>query len=145
MTRRRGTAGRVAGERGAATLWMVFGAVIVFAVCGLVFDGGALIAAKRAATNDAEAAARAGAQAIDPASVYTPGSAVRLDPAAAVQAADAFLAANGWTGTVTADTTSVNVTITRTRTMTFLHTFGIAERTVAGTATARPYQGVPAP
>jgi Flp pilus assembly protein TadG len=124
---------------------MVFGTMIVLAMCGLVFDGGALIAAKRAATNDAEAAARAGAQAIDPASVYTPGGSVRLDPAAAARAAEEFLAANGWTGTATADPTSVTVTITRSRAMTFLHTLGIAERSVTGTATARPYQGVPAP
>ena len=72
MTRPR-AAVRHRGDSGAATLWMVLGTIIIFAVAGLVFDGGTLIAAKRDAINDAEEAARAGAQAIDTASVLAGG------------------------------------------------------------------------
>lgn len=132
-------------DDGSATLWMVFGTVIVFAVCGLVFDGGALISSKRDAINDAEEAARSGAQAIDINAVLGTGGATRLDAVAATERAETFLATNGWVGTVTADTTSVTVTITRTESMTFLQTFGLGNRTITGTATARPQQGFAGP
>lgn len=132
-------------DRGSATLWMVFGTVIVFAVCGLVFDGGTLISAKRDAINDAEEASRAGAQAIDTGAVLSSGEATQLDPVAAVQRAEAFLATNGWTGTASATTASVTVTITRSESMTFLQTFGLGDRTITGTATSRPQQGFAGP
>lgn len=135
---------RLQGDDGAATLWMVFGTIIIFAVAGLVFDGGTLISGKRDTINDAEEAARAGAQAIDAGSVLA-GTGPQLDPAAAVARAEQFLATNGWSGTATADNTSVTVTITRQQPMTFLQTFGLGERTITGTATARPQQGFAGP
>ena len=135
---------RLRGDDGAATLWMVFGTIIIFAIAGLVFDGGTLISGKRDAINDAEEAARAGAQAIDAGSVLA-GTGPQLDPAAAVARAEQFLATNGWSGTATADNTSVTVTITRQQPMTFLQTFGLGERTITGTATARPQQGFAGP
>lgn len=135
---------RLRDDDGAATLWMVFGTIIIFAVAGLVFDGGTLISGKRDTINDAEEAARAGAQAIDAGSVLA-GTGPQLDPAAAVARAEQFLATNGWSGTATADNTSVTVTITRQQPMTFLQTFGLGERTIIGTATARPQQGFAGP
>jgi hypothetical protein len=123
-------------EAGAATVWMVFATVIVFAVAGLVYDGGNLISATRAAINDAEAAARAGAQAVDIAAVFAGDTTIRLDPVAAEAQAQRFLSANGWTGTVSADTTSVTVTVIRPQPLTFLQALGVGERTVRGTATA---------
>lgn len=135
---------RLRNDDGAATLWMVFGTIIVFAVAGLVFDGGTLISGKRDTINDAEEAARAGAQAIDAGSVLA-GTGPQLDPAAAIARAEQFLATNGWSGTATADNTSVTVTITRQQPMTFLQTFGLGERTITGTATARPQQGFAGP
>jgi hypothetical protein len=124
---------------------MVFGTVIVFAVAGLVFDGGVLISAKRDAINDAEEAARAGAQAIDVTAVLTSGDTSQLDPAAATARAEGFLAINGWEGTVTAGTATVTVTVTRHQGMTFLQTFGIGERAITGTATAGPQRGFAGP
>ncbi len=135
---------RLRGDDGAATLWMVFGTIIIFAVAGLVFDGGTLISGKRDTINDAEEAARAGAQAIDAGSVLA-GTGPQLDPTAAIARAEQFLATNGWSGTATADNTSVTVTITRQQPMTFLQTFGLGERTITGTATARPQQGFAGP
>lgn len=138
------SAGRCRGDAGAATLWMVFAVTIVFAVAGLVFDGGNLISTKREAVNDAEEAARAGAQAIDISTVLGAGG-TQLDPAAATARAQQFLATNGWAGTVTADTQSITVTVTLHRSMTFLQTFGLGERTINGTATARPQTGFAGP
>lgn len=129
-------------DQGSASLWMVFATVIVFAMAGLVFDGGALISAKRDAINDAEQAARAGAQAVDVGQLYDTGTAPAIDPVAAVARAEQFLATNGWQGTATADATSVTVTITRDQSMTFLATFGVSDRTVTGTATARTRTGL---
>ena len=77
---------RFRGDRGAATMWMVMGTVIVLAVCGLVFDGGLMISAKRDATNDAEAAARAGVQGRDLGAVYSTGP-KRIDPTTACELA----------------------------------------------------------
>lgn len=135
---------RLRQDAGAATVWMVFATVIVLAVAGLVFDGGALISTKRRAMNDAEEAARAGAQAIDVNSVLT-SSGPHLDPTIAVAQAQAFLAATGANGTAIADADSVTVTVTRTQSMTFLQVFGLGDRTVTGTATARPRQGFAGP
>ena len=125
-------------ERGAASVWMVFGTVIVLAVAGLVYDGGALIATKRQTLNIAEQAARAGAQAIDTDVVMATGQ-VQLDLAVAVARAEAFLAENGWSGSASATATSVTVTVTRVETLAFLHTFGVGDRTVTGSATAEPH------
>lgn len=137
-------ASRCRGDDGAATLWMVFAVSIVFAVAGLVFDGGNLISTKREAVNDAEEAARAGAQAIDVSTVLAAGG-TQLDPAAATARAQQFLATNGWAGAVTADTQSVTVTVTLHRSMTFLQTFGLGDRTISGTATVRPQTGLAGP
>ena len=135
-------ASRPQRDAGAATLWMVFGTIIIFAVCGLVFDGGALINGKQRAINDAESAARAGAQAVDVSTVYGRADSYQLDPAQAEARAQAFLDAQGWTGTVHADAAEVTVTISRTQNLTFLQTFGLGDRTLSGSATARPQQGL---
>lgn len=140
-----GRARPLRGDAGAATLWMIFGTIIIFAVCGLVFDGGALINGKQRAINDAESAARAGAQAVDIGAVYTSDETRQLEPGQAEARARAFLDTQGWTGTVHADPTQVTVTITRTQSLTFLQTFGLGDRTITGSATARPQQGYAGP
>jgi len=117
---------------------MLFGTVIVLAVAGLVYDGGGLIATKRQMINNAEQAARAGAQAIDTNTLMATGT-VQLDPTEAVARAEAFLAANGWTGTATANPSSVTVIVTHRQTLAFLHSLGISDRTVTGSATALPH------
>ncbi len=117
------------------------GTVIVLAVCGLVFDGGLMISAKQQATSDAEATARAGAQGVNVGAVYTTGP-QRIDPVAATNQANAFLAHNGWTGTVSADAQSVTVPITRSQHLSFLTMFGLGTRTITATATAQPAHGL---
>lgn len=128
-------------ERGSATLWMVFATVIVLAVAGLVFDGGTLLNAKREAMDQAEQAARAGAQEIDPATVLA-GGAPHLDRIKASERARAFLNAQGLDGSVVASADSVTVTVTRRQHLAFLQTLGLPDRSVAGTATARPEHGL---
>lgn len=141
MTARRRLRPSRGHDAGAATIWMISATVIVLAVAGLVFDGGTLLAAKRDAINNAEEAARAGAQGLDIDGVLAGQGPVRLDPAAACARSDAFLAANHLIGRSSCDTTTVTVTVTRNQPMSFLGAFGIGARTVTGTARASAHQG----
>ncbi len=77
---------RPAPERGAVTVFVTIITVALLAVGGLVADGGRILTARREATNVAESAARAGAQAIDLTALRTTDRLV-LDPPAAISAA----------------------------------------------------------
>jgi Putative Flp pilus-assembly TadE/G-like len=85
---------RGGGDDGVVTAFVVIFAVALVFVCGLVLDGGRILASKREANNLAESAARAGAQAISDDAVRS-GSAVILDGPAAEAAACAFLGRAG--------------------------------------------------
>jgi Flp pilus assembly protein TadG len=80
-------------------------------VVGLVLDGGRALRAQSDSFGAAAAAARAGAQELDP--VASVNGEVRLDDDAAVAAARGFLAARGLSGTVRVTDTRVTVTVTR--------------------------------
>ena len=128
------------GEVGSATVWMVFATLIVFAVCGLVYDGGALLTGRQQAIFEAESAARAGAQAVDTEVLYSSGQ-TQLDPQAAEALATQFLLRNGWQGTASATPTQVTVTVEVPVKMTFLQTVGMADETESGSASASPEIG----
>ena len=85
---------RCRGDEGVVTAFVVIFAVALVFVCGLVLDGGRILASKREANNLAESAARAGAQAISDDAVRS-GSAVILNGPAAEDAACAFLGRAG--------------------------------------------------
>ena len=107
---------RARGDDGIVTAFVVIFAVALVFVCGLVLDGGRILASKREANNLAESAARAGAQAISDDAVRT-GSAVIVDGAGAQSAACDFLSRAGQPcggGTfVSTDGNEVRVTVTR--------------------------------
>ena len=130
------------GEQGSVSLFLVVLLLAVFAVFGLVVDGGARLDAQRRATDQAEQAARAAAQAINPTSLRDSGTAV-LDPAAAQAAASRYLTAAGnitLTGVhVTATTVTVNVTTTVTPAV--LSIIGVHTLTVTGTGRAQLLRG----
>ncbi len=87
--------GRRADERGAATLFVLGLAIALFALAGLVIDGGSAINARQRVADDTEQAARAGAQHLATASLRD-GGAVRIAaPEAAVAASD-YLVARGY-------------------------------------------------
>ena len=89
-----------------------FTAAVVVAFIWLVaavFDGGRWIRAQSDTFGTAAAAARTGAQAVDQEAVLNEGE-LRLDEAAARQAARAYLTARGLTGTVHVDGLEVTVT-----------------------------------
>ncbi|HEX9343164.1 MAG TPA: TadE/TadG family type IV pilus assembly protein [Actinomycetota bacterium] len=100
---------RVEGEAGAIAVMVAILGVSLMLVVGLVFEGGVAIAAKRRAMNVAEQAARAGAEQLDLNAVRE-GTGFRIDPGAAVAAADAYLAGAGFSGSVgvSGDTVTVS-------------------------------------
>ncbi|MBR7827836.1 hypothetical protein KDK95_16065 [Actinospica sp. MGRD01-02] len=113
--------------------------VALLVLAGLVFDGGRALAARVTALDDAQEAARTGAQQIDLATFRATGAAI-LNNAAAVTAAENYLAANGETGTATVNGDTVTVTATRTQTTEILSMIGIGSFTENATATATAEQ-----
>src|SRR5438094_10612485 len=97
-------------ERGTVTAFVVGFTLALLVVAGLVVDGGGLLASRRVVINEAEAAARAGAQAVDPASLRADGPVV-VDTAAAQQRARDYLATTGHTGVVSIKGDTVTVTV----------------------------------
>jgi Flp pilus assembly protein TadG len=127
-------------DDGQVTGFVVVLIIGIFALAGLTLDGGLALAAKVQASGQAEAAARAGAQAIDLAA-YRDNGTLRLIPAQAIAEAQAFLAAEGATGTATATNDTVTVTVTATQPTQLLGLIGIESISVHGQGSARPQHG----
>jgi hypothetical protein len=121
-------------ERGSITAFVAVVASALVLVAGMAYDGGQVIAAHNAARNDADRAARAGAQQIDLDHLRATNE-PRLDPAAAESAAVEYLRRAGATGTATVSGASITVTVTRTQPMLILPG-GDRTITVSETATA---------
>ena len=124
------------------SLFLVVLLLAVFAVFGLVVDGGARLDGQRDATNQAEQAARAAAQAINPTSLRDGGSAV-LDPAAARAAASRYLATVGNVTLIGVHVTATMVTISVSTTVqpAVLSIIGVHTLTVTGTGRAELLRG----
>ena len=119
-------------ERGSITAFVAVVATALVLVAGMAYDGGQVIAAHTAARNDAERAARAGAQQIDLDHLRATNE-PRLDPVAAEAAAVAYLQRSGATGTATVTDASITVTVTRVQPMRILPG---ADRTIVVRETA---------
>ena len=122
------------------TAFVVIFTMALLAMAGLVFDGGLTMAAKVRAIDDAQAAARAGAQAID-IPLYRATGQIVLDPAQAVADAEHYLAAAGNTGTVAVAGDQVTVTVRLTQPTQILSIVGVDSLSVSGTGTATAEQG----
>ncbi len=131
---------RLGDEEGMVTAFVVIFTLALLAMAGLVLDGGLALAAKVHAIDDAQAAARAGAQAID-IPLYRQTGTITLDPAQAVSDAQGFLAASGEHGTVTVAGETVAVTVTITQPTQILSVVGVDQLTVTGTGSATAQQG----
>jgi hypothetical protein len=110
-------------------------------VAGLVLDGGLLLAARQRALDEAEAAARAGAQAVDVGALRA-GRGVVVDPAGAERAVRAFLAGTGHEARVSVDGDVVRVVVRFRQDMVVLGAFGLGPREVSGEGEARALRGV---
>jgi hypothetical protein len=132
---------RAGQERGSIGLYFAIVTVAAVVVAGMVLDGGAVLATRERAADLATQAARAGADALEPASVRSGPTRLLADPAAAQQAAARLLAAAGADGevTVTGDTVTVRATVHRRTAI--LSAFGVQDISQSVTATATPLYG----
>ena len=130
-----------AGDQGQISAFVATVLMAILALAGLTLDGGLALADKVKATDQAEAAARAGAQALDLAAYRATGT-VRLLPTQAATATRTYLAHAGQTGTVTVTGDTVTVTVTATHRTQLLALVGIPALTVHGTGSAHPVRGV---
>ncbi|MFF0220102.1 pilus assembly protein TadG-related protein [Streptomyces vinaceus] len=138
--------GRLQEDRGGIAVYTAIVTVALLAIIGLAIDGGGKLRATERADATAMEAARAAGQAIDPAAAIT-GTAVRLDPAAAQAAAQAYLARAGTQGSaaLSADGTQLTVTVHDTYPTKFLAIAGIGSMDVTGHGSARLLYGTTQP
>lgn len=137
VLRRRLSAGRCAAEaeRGSLTLMTAVLVLGLLAVAGLVVDGTGQLRAGQQATGIAQQAARAGADALSPATLRRSGpSELVVNPAAARAAAQQVLAAGGVSGQVSVAGDTVTVTAEVSHPTAILSAVGVD--TVSGHAAA---------
>lgn len=136
--------GALAGDAGMISAFVLAAMIGLMTVVGLGLDPGEAYAAKIRAIGQAEAAARAGAQQIN-LTIYRTAGTLQLDPTAARQAAQQYLAAEGITGTAVATTARVTVTITTTYRTQLWQLVGIDTIGVHATGSALPQLGITGP
>ncbi|MFZ3475976.1 pilus assembly protein TadG-related protein [Streptomyces sp. 2.9] len=109
----------------------------ILIVLGLLVDGGGALNAANRATSLAQEAARTAGQQIDPAQAIE-GTAITIDPDAAVGAAQDYLAAAGVQGSaeITDGGQSLTVTVNASYTTLFAQLVGQSSISVTGTAKA---------
>lgn len=130
------------GDRGGIGTTFAAGVAIgMIAVIALVGDGGRLLSNRRQAGDLASGAARAGAQQVDLLAFRQRGEVV-LDPAAAADAAHAYLYAVEAAGSVSATGDTVSVTVAREIDLPLLGLVGVPVRTVNATRRARAASGI---
>jgi hypothetical protein len=128
-------------ERGSVTAFVVIMTSTLLAMAGLVIDGGYALAAHRRAFNEAEAAARAGAQAVDLDTLRATGDVV-LDAGEAERRALEYLAALDRSGSVEVDGDVVRVHLSFEHGLVLLDAFGVGPMTIEGDGEARAVRGV---
>lgn len=127
-------------ERGAVTVFVVVFTATLLLVAGLVIDGGYVLAARRQAINEAEAAARAGAQAVRTDVLRADGP-VTIDPIGAAREAKAYVAATGHQATVDVVGDTVRVKVSFSKPLAILGLAGLGHVTVKGTGEAQGVRG----
>jgi Flp pilus assembly protein TadG len=125
------------GDEGSITALVVVLAMTFVACAGLAIDGGRLVAAKIELGDQAENAARAGAQEI---TSLRSGS-LEIDESRAVIAAEDFLTSRGIDGDVYIQNNNVIVSVSREIPMTLLGLFGIKGKTLSARRSATPADG----
>ena len=126
---------RFRDERGSVSILIAVLGLALLMATGLAVDGGRKLGALSEARDIADNAARAGAQEVD-VDAYRATGVPTINPAAATQRANAYLATTGHTGTVVVTGTTVTVTVTITVNTTFLPVPMSASATESATAIA---------
>lgn len=126
-------------DAGSITVLVVFLALSLVLVAGLVFDAGGALTDRQRAADIAEQAARYAADQVVPA---PPGVTPLINTGQAQAAGERFLAQEGVRGSVNASPTQVTVTVTIEHHTALLSAVGQDPLTVTGTSTATPLSGL---
>ena len=124
-------------ERGSVTAFVVIIAMTFIACAGLALDGGRLVAAKVELGDDAENAAREGAQEL---TSFRSGNPT-IDKPRASDAITRYLAEHNVAGELSINDNEVTVRVTRLVRMTLLSLFGVTAKIVTAQRTATPVDG----
>jgi Flp pilus assembly protein TadG len=127
-------------QSGSLTAFMAVFCLSLFVLTGLVVDAGRAIAVRSAAATDAEQAARAGAGQLSVDGLRA--GVVEINPAAAIVAANAYLASVGEPGTTEVVGQTVTVHISTDEPTVILGIVGIQNIVVSVTASATNVHGV---
>jgi len=127
------------GDEGFVTPFAVCFTLALIMVVGLVLDGGYILAARRRAMDEAEGAARAGAQSVAASSRAGP---IALDPQRARASVEDYLRPTGHVAQVIVSGDLVSVTVSFTQRPLILGVAGLATVHVSGTARARAVPGI---
>lgn len=127
-------------DGGYVSFWVVTITIGVLAMAGLVIDGGNALTAREQAADSAQQAARAGADALSPASLRTSAS-PGASEATARQAADQVLADSGLTGAIIVTDQQVTVTVVVHKATAILSAVGLSSISGTASATAAPLRG----
>ena len=136
--------GATGGDRGSVTAFSVIIVTALLMCAGLVLDGGLGLSSKVQAIDEAQEAARAGAQELDLTAYRATGS-VRLVPDQAANAVRTYLAGSGYSSTVTVAGNQVTVNVTRDSPTQLFGLVGIRSLHITGTATAQALHGIDGP
>jgi Flp pilus assembly protein TadG len=128
-------------EAGFVSLYVVVITVGLLAMAGLVIDGGNALAAREQATDAAQQAARAGADALSPDSLRASPTGLTATPAAAQAAANRVLDTAGVKGTVSVDGDNVTVSVIVHKNTTILSAFDVGPIEGKATSTATALHG----
>ena len=132
--------GDVDDQAGSITVLVVFMALSLVLVAGLVFDAGGALTDRQRATDIAEQAARYAADQVEPAPA---GVTPLINPDQAHAAGVRFLSREGVHGVVQTSTTQVTVTVTIEHHTSLLSAIpGFGSLTEKGTSTATPLAGL---
>ena len=131
---------RSRGDDGVLTAFVLLLIVGLFALLGLVVDGGAVVTAHQAAEVESEQADRAGAGALSVDALRA--GQVQLDPVAAVNAAVAFTVAAGHPGTAFVSGGQVTVRVRYSVPTVILGIVGVHQLAVTAAASAVDLHGV---
>ncbi|AYD91003.1 pilus assembly protein [Actinomyces sp. 2119] len=142
-TARAGARGLLHRQRGSLSVFVVVIAAVLLLLAGLCIEGGRVLNARATLTDQAEQAARSGAQQLADGGVRQ-GDAVVLDTQAAGLAARSYLAGVGLSGgsEVTVGASTVSVTVERDVPTTMLRLVGLRSVHITSTGEARTATGI---
>jgi Flp pilus assembly protein TadG len=129
------------GDCGQVTAFVAVMVAALILCAGLVIDGGLALAAKVRATDEAQAAARAGAEEID-LTTYRQSGTVVLEPIEATNAAEQYLASTGDSGQVAVAGDTVTVSVEANQASQILGIAGLHSFTVSASASAAAVRGI---